>query len=66
MLLRAIELEGGRVILGHSNHWKVYRPGGRGGWRYVATVSSSPSDGNGRRQAVRQLRREGFALEGFH
>jgi hypothetical protein len=65
VLLRAIELEGGRVILARSNHWKIYKANGRG-WYLITTVASTPSDCHARQNAIRQLRRHGFELEGFH
>ena len=64
VLLRAIELEGGRVTLARSNHWKIYKRNGRG-WYLVTTVASTPSDVHSRQNALRQLRRYGFVLEGL-
>jgi hypothetical protein len=55
-LLKALAVQGFRAERGGSGHWKVYNWSGR----LVTTLSATPSDWRGMKNAVARLRREGF------
>lgn len=44
------------VTMGGTGHWQIRTPGGR----LVTTISGSPSDYRGPRNALRDLRHAGF------
>lgn len=57
-LIKAIEKEGGTVVIGGSGHYKVHI-----GRRLITTFPCTPSDQRGRRNLLRDLRQAGFLLE---